>query len=130
MHTHKCEICLREWQCDEPTLARCRVDQARKVNGQGPYCNYHFHLIFAVRYARLYGLDGRAIKREVDKIDRPDINLQVVKSTPRKQRQQPKRNERGSTSRRGLACKKIEIVCTYADAPEVEKLLKTKLKPL
>ncbi len=43
-HSHKCETCGHEWRCVDYEwgvlpLDKCKVTQAVKVNGQGPYCN-------------------------------------------------------------------------------------------
>ena len=70
-HTHKCAFCGYEWQCLHYTLKKCKasgVFRAAQVNGAGPFCQYHRHLIMAVRHAKHQGLPVENIHNAVEQI--------------------------------------------------------------
>jgi len=53
-HEHRCCCCDIVYPCEE---ARCKAEQAAKVNGTGPYCNVCRTGIMFMRYALNRGID-------------------------------------------------------------------------
>lgn len=57
-HEHECTVCGVTWPCNDEEwkdltdAAKCGIEQAAKVNHQGPFCHSCFHGILFIRHAR------------------------------------------------------------------------------
>lgn len=66
-HTHACQCCNSEFECEEKQNKRgqCIVTKAVAVNGSGPYCPMCYHAIMFLRHTVFRGVPADKAMRIV-----------------------------------------------------------------